>query len=112
MNIYVDLILFALIILVYWIITELFTILFRFTGLPDERARFQALDAGAELDDLTGKFMSQLHWIVADLHVPVPEVQLPVAQAAACDFQQNLSLSRLLVHFKKVGVSPSAYSKT
>ena len=37
MNIYIDFILFALIILVYWIITELFTILFRFTGLPDER---------------------------------------------------------------------------
>lgn len=41
MNIYAAFSLFALIILVYWIINELFTILFRFTGLPDERARFQ-----------------------------------------------------------------------
>ena len=43
MNLYVALILFALIILVYWVIAELFTILFRFTGLPDEKARFQVL---------------------------------------------------------------------
>ena len=35
--------LFSLIILTYWVITELFTILFRFTGLPDERARFQVI---------------------------------------------------------------------
>lgn len=43
MNIYAALSLFSLIILIYWIITELFTILFRFTGLPDERARFQVI---------------------------------------------------------------------
>ena len=43
MNIYMALSLFSLIILIYWIITELFTILFRFTGLPDERARFQVI---------------------------------------------------------------------
>ena len=43
MNIYMALVLFSLIILVYWVITELFTILFRFTGLPDERARFQVI---------------------------------------------------------------------
>ena len=43
MNIYTALSLFSLIILVYWVITELFTILFRFTGLPDERARFQVI---------------------------------------------------------------------
>ena len=43
MNIYVAFILFSLIILLYWVITELFTILFRFTGLPDERARFQVI---------------------------------------------------------------------
>ncbi len=43
MNLYTALFLFSLIILVYWIITELFTILFRFTGLPDERARFQVI---------------------------------------------------------------------
>ena len=43
MNLYTALSLFSLIVLVYWVITELFTILFRFTGLPDERARFQVL---------------------------------------------------------------------
>ena len=43
MNIYSALLLFSLVILVYWIMTELFTILFRFTGLPDERARFQVI---------------------------------------------------------------------
>ena len=43
MNIYMALSLFSLIILIYWVITELFTILFRFTGLPDERARFQVI---------------------------------------------------------------------
>lgn len=43
MNIYMALSLFSLIVLIYWIITELFTILFRFTGLPDERARFQVI---------------------------------------------------------------------
>ena len=31
--------LFSLIVLLYWVITELFTILFRFTGLPDNSAR-------------------------------------------------------------------------
>ncbi len=41
MNIYGAFSLFSLIILIYWIISEMFTILFRFTGLPDERARFQ-----------------------------------------------------------------------
>ena len=43
MSIYVALSLFSLIILLYWVITEIFTILFRFTGLPDERARFQVI---------------------------------------------------------------------
>ena len=43
MNIYMALSLFSLTILIYWVITELFTILFRFTGLPDERARFQVI---------------------------------------------------------------------
>ena len=43
MNIYMAFSLFSITILVYWIITELFTILFRFTGLPDERARFQVI---------------------------------------------------------------------
>ena len=43
MNIYMALVLFSLIVLVYWVVTGLFTILFRFTGLPDERARFQVI---------------------------------------------------------------------
>ena len=43
MNIYMAFSLFSLIILIYWVITELFTILFRFTGLPDEKARFQVI---------------------------------------------------------------------
>ena len=43
MSIYIACSLFALMILVYWIIAELFTMLFRFTGLPDERARFQVV---------------------------------------------------------------------
>ena len=43
MNIYMAFSLFSLIILTYWIITELFTIIFRFTGLPDEKARFQVI---------------------------------------------------------------------
>ena len=41
MNIYVSFFLFSLIILLYWVISELFTILFRFTGMPDDKARFQ-----------------------------------------------------------------------
>ena len=41
MSIYMAITLFSFIILLYWIITELFTLLFRMTGLPDERARFQ-----------------------------------------------------------------------
>ncbi len=43
MNLYFDSFLFVLIILVYWVIAELFTVLFRFTGLPDDKARFQVL---------------------------------------------------------------------
>ena len=43
MNIYMAFSLFSLIILLYWVITELFTIIFRFTGLPDEKARFQVI---------------------------------------------------------------------
>ena len=41
MSIYMAITLFSFIILLYWIITEAFTLLFRMTGLPDERARFQ-----------------------------------------------------------------------
>ena len=41
MNIYLAFSLFALLILGYWVISELFAMLFRFTGLPDEKARFQ-----------------------------------------------------------------------
>ncbi|MBR0130773.1 MAG: TrkA C-terminal domain-containing protein [Firmicutes bacterium] len=43
MNIYAAFSLFTVVILLYWIISELFTILFRFTGLPSERARFQVI---------------------------------------------------------------------
>lgn len=43
MNIYAAFSLFSLIILLYWVISELFTILFRFTGLPEEKARFQVI---------------------------------------------------------------------
>lgn len=41
MNIYAAATLFALLILVYLIISELFTVIFRFVGLPEEKARFQ-----------------------------------------------------------------------
>ena len=43
MSIYAAFILFSLVILLYWVISELFTILFHFTGLPDEKARFQVV---------------------------------------------------------------------
>lgn len=43
MNIYLALTLFSLVILIYWVISELFAMLFRFTGLPDEKARFQVI---------------------------------------------------------------------
>ena len=43
MNIYLALTLFSLMILLYWVISELFAMLFRFTGLPDEKARFQVI---------------------------------------------------------------------
>ncbi len=43
MNIYVALSLFSFVILLYWVITELFTFFFRLTGLPTERARFQVI---------------------------------------------------------------------
>lgn len=43
MNIILAFTLFALVILIYWIITEFFTMLFRFTGLSDEKARFQVI---------------------------------------------------------------------
>ncbi|MBQ5311583.1 MAG: TrkA C-terminal domain-containing protein [Oscillospiraceae bacterium] len=43
MNAYVAFLLFTFIIVLYWVISELFTILFRLTGLPDEKARFQVI---------------------------------------------------------------------
>ncbi len=43
MDITLSFLLFSFIILLYWVITELFTFFFRLTGLPDERARFQVL---------------------------------------------------------------------
>jgi hypothetical protein len=42
-HIYLALALFSVIILLYWVITELFTFFFRLAGLPDERARFQVI---------------------------------------------------------------------
>lgn len=41
MNIYASASLFAIMILMYWIISEVFTVLFRLIGLPTEKARFQ-----------------------------------------------------------------------
>ena len=43
MDIYHALLLFSLVILFYWVIAELFTFFFRFTGLPAEKARFQVI---------------------------------------------------------------------
>ena len=43
MDIYLALLLFSFIILLYWVITELFTFFFRLTGLPAEKARFQVI---------------------------------------------------------------------
>ena len=43
MNIVLSLLLFSFIIILYWVITELFTFFFRLTGLPDEKARFQVI---------------------------------------------------------------------
>jgi len=43
MDITLALLLFSFIILLYWVITELFTFFFRLTGLPSERARFQVI---------------------------------------------------------------------
>ena len=43
MNIYLAFTLFSVVILIYWVITGLFAMLFRFTGLPDEKARFQVI---------------------------------------------------------------------
>ena len=43
MNTYLALLLFSFIILLYWVIAELFTFFFRLTGLPAEKARFQVI---------------------------------------------------------------------
>ena len=43
MNIYPAMLLFSFVILLYWVIAELFTFFFRLTGLPAERARFQVV---------------------------------------------------------------------
>lgn len=43
MDISLALLLFSLIILLYWVITELFTFFFRLTGIPDDRARLQVI---------------------------------------------------------------------
>ena len=41
MDIYIALLLFSFVILIYWVIAEMFTFFFRLTGLTAERARFQ-----------------------------------------------------------------------
>ena len=43
MNIYIAVDLFALIVLIYCIILDFFTMIFRLTDLPDEKARFQVM---------------------------------------------------------------------
>lgn len=43
MTLFLASILFSVIVLIYWIIIELFTMMFRITGLPDDKARFQVL---------------------------------------------------------------------
>ena len=43
MDIYVALLLFSFMVLLYWVIAELFTFFFRLIGLPAERARFQVI---------------------------------------------------------------------
>ncbi len=43
MTLFLASILFSVIILIYWIIMELFTMMFRITGIPDDKARFQVL---------------------------------------------------------------------
>ncbi len=52
MNIYLALTLFSLIILIYWVISELFTMLSRFTGVPDEKARFQVISLHCGMERL------------------------------------------------------------
>lgn len=43
MDVTLALLLFSFIIVLYWVITELFTFFFRMTGLPAEKARFQVI---------------------------------------------------------------------
>ena len=43
MTVFLASLLFSVIVLIYWIILELFTMMFRITGLPDDKARFQVL---------------------------------------------------------------------
>ena len=43
MHFYISISLFSIIIILYWVISEVITIVFRFTGLPDEKARFQVV---------------------------------------------------------------------
>ena len=43
MNIYVAATLFSILIILYGLISEVFTVLFRLIGLPEEKARFQVI---------------------------------------------------------------------
>ena len=47
-SIYIAVDLFAVIVLMYLIIIDFFTMIFRITGLPDEKARFQVISTGEE----------------------------------------------------------------
>ncbi len=43
MNIYAAASLFAILIFMYWVISEVFTVIFRLIGLPEDKARFQVV---------------------------------------------------------------------
>ncbi|MBR0139989.1 MAG: hypothetical protein IJM17_06855 [Firmicutes bacterium] len=43
MNIYASVSIFTLVIILYWVISEFFTLLFKLTGLPSEKAGFQVM---------------------------------------------------------------------
>lgn len=65
MDITLALLLFSLIILLYWVITELFTFFFRLTGLPAEKARFQVISL------LTGTGFTTREHFADEQDVPV-----------------------------------------
>ena len=76
MNIYTAFSLFSLIILLYWVITELFTIFFRFTGLPDERARFQ---------------------VISNCFEPLDKLMLPLSRFGCDGFAEAVAVAASLI---------------